>query len=128
MLTSSSDFFFLMIRRPPRSTRTDILFPYTTLFRSARVSAFAEKPVSTDAVIFGELALSGEVRPIAHMNLRLKESSKLGYSAAIAPKDIKDVPAAITVQGLSRLNPRSEERRVGKECDSTCRSRWSPCH
>src|SRR3546814_9151310 len=28
------DFFFLMIRRPPRSTRTDTLFPYTTLFRS----------------------------------------------------------------------------------------------
>src|SRR3546814_985590 len=30
----SSFFFFLMIRRPPRSTRTDTLFPYTTLFRS----------------------------------------------------------------------------------------------
>src|SRR3546814_16631246 len=29
-------FFFLMIRRPPRSTRTDTLFPYTTLFRSAQ--------------------------------------------------------------------------------------------
>src|SRR3546814_1324334 len=29
-------FFFLMIQRPPRSTRTDTLFPYTTLFRSAR--------------------------------------------------------------------------------------------
>src|SRR3546814_15231408 len=29
-----SSFFFLMIRRPPRSTRTDTLFPYTTLFRS----------------------------------------------------------------------------------------------
>src|SRR3546814_8107495 len=29
-------FFFLMIRRPPRSTRTDTLFPYTTLFRSCR--------------------------------------------------------------------------------------------
>src|SRR3546814_3188232 len=28
--------FFLMIRRPPRSTRTDTLFPYTTLFRSRR--------------------------------------------------------------------------------------------
>src|SRR3546814_14729048 len=28
--------FFLMIRRPPRSTRTDTLFPYTTLFRSSR--------------------------------------------------------------------------------------------
>src|SRR3546814_14265631 len=34
-------FFFLMIRRPPRSTRTDTLFPYTTLFRSdiSRASA-----------------------------------------------------------------------------------------
>src|SRR3546814_12712740 len=31
-------FFFLMIRRPPRSTRTDTLFPYTTLFRSPRSS------------------------------------------------------------------------------------------
>src|SRR3546814_2479934 len=33
-LTTISLFFFLMIRRPPRSTRTDTLFPYTTLFRS----------------------------------------------------------------------------------------------
>src|SRR3546814_13159831 len=32
--------FFLMIRRPPRSTRTDPLFPYTTLFRSRYVAAF----------------------------------------------------------------------------------------
>src|SRR3546814_9017024 len=32
-----SVFFFLMIRRPPRSTRTDTLFPYTTLFRSREV-------------------------------------------------------------------------------------------
>src|SRR3546814_4503674 len=30
-------FFFLMIRRPPRSTRTDTLFPYTTLFQSIEV-------------------------------------------------------------------------------------------
>src|SRR3546814_13918550 len=34
-------FFFLMIRRPPRSTRTDTLFPYTTLFRSVETVAFA---------------------------------------------------------------------------------------
>src|SRR3546814_12146227 len=33
-ILSSLVFFFLMIRRPPRSTRTDTLFPYTTLFRS----------------------------------------------------------------------------------------------
>src|SRR3546814_5654279 len=37
--------FFLMIRRPPRSTRTDTLFPYTTLFRSAaRVDAVRIAP------------------------------------------------------------------------------------
>src|SRR3546814_1885276 len=34
-------FFFLMIRRPPRSTRTDTLFPYPTLFRSLPVRAVA---------------------------------------------------------------------------------------
>src|SRR3546814_3115727 len=36
-------FFFLMIRRPPRSTRTDTLFPYTTLFRSAPDLAIADQ-------------------------------------------------------------------------------------
>src|SRR3546814_10770264 len=38
-------FFLLMIRRPPRSTRTDTLFPYTTLFRSER-----ERPRPHDAL------------------------------------------------------------------------------
>src|SRR3546814_16951073 len=37
--------FFLMIRRPPRSTRTDPLFPYTTLFRSKYIPEFADTPV-----------------------------------------------------------------------------------
>src|SRR3546814_14719010 len=37
LLYDMLSFFFLMIRRPPRSTRTDTLFPYTTLFRSKLV-------------------------------------------------------------------------------------------
>src|SRR3546814_7258158 len=37
-------FFFLMIRRPPRSTRTDTLFPYTTLFRSDEPGEELRKP------------------------------------------------------------------------------------
>src|SRR3546814_2709294 len=37
-----------MIRRPPISTRTDTLFPYTTLFRSARFQAYSAKPASTN--------------------------------------------------------------------------------
>src|SRR3546814_12621231 len=42
-----SCFFFLMIRRPPRSTRTDTLFPYTTLFRSPRTKCSAALMNST---------------------------------------------------------------------------------
>src|SRR3546814_10453722 len=38
-------FFFLMIRRPPRSTRTDTLFPYTTLFRSGVTVCLILQPV-----------------------------------------------------------------------------------
>src|SRR3546814_20555991 len=45
LIRTSSPFFFLMIRRPPRSTRTDTLFPYTTLFRS--------KPTSGTALVGG---------------------------------------------------------------------------
>src|SRR3546814_10448792 len=39
-----SALFFLLIRRPPRSTRTDTLFPYTTLFRSKPRAAHCRKP------------------------------------------------------------------------------------
>src|SRR3546814_7356728 len=63
--------FFLMIRRPPRSTRTDTLFPYTTLFRSHcahessdrssaankgadfRIHLFTPAPAAEDAVVAG---------------------------------------------------------------------------
>src|SRR3546814_12293449 len=41
-------FFFLLRRRPPRSTRTDTLFPYTTLFRAHRASARTPRQARTD--------------------------------------------------------------------------------
>src|SRR3546814_18907850 len=47
--------FFLMIRRPPRSTRTDTLFPYTTLFRSIVTGATAY-PRIIDPASFREIA------------------------------------------------------------------------
>src|SRR3546814_12578825 len=43
-------FFFLMRRRPPRSTRTDTLFPYTTLFRSVSSSATRSSKTRTSSV------------------------------------------------------------------------------
>src|SRR3546814_13770519 len=45
--------FFLMIRRPPRSTRTDTLFPYTTLFRS--VSPAGPAPTMATSALVGRL-------------------------------------------------------------------------
>ncbi len=52
---------------------------------AALVSALSERPVAADAVVFGEIALSGEVRPVAHGALRLKEAGKLGFTRALAP-------------------------------------------
>src|SRR3546814_18845378 len=43
--------FFLMIRRPPRSTRTDTLFPYTTLFRSSTPGVLAIGGVSVGGLL-----------------------------------------------------------------------------
>src|SRR3546814_7559171 len=48
-------FVFLMIRRPPRSTRTDTRFPYTTLFRSTRSAL----PTAGGIVAFGPGAAAG---------------------------------------------------------------------
>lgn len=52
---------------------------------AALVSALAERPMPADAVAFGEIALSGEVRPVAHGALRCREASKLGFGRALAP-------------------------------------------
>src|SRR3546814_3094255 len=53
-------FFFLMIRRPPRSTRTDTLFPYTTLFRSTGGEPVAEQGAGGEHMI-GEAARVGKM-------------------------------------------------------------------
>jgi DNA repair protein RadA/Sms len=57
---------------------------------AALVSALSERPVPVDAVAFGEVALSGEVRPVAHAALRLKEAAKLGFDRALVPTASQD--------------------------------------
>jgi DNA repair protein RadA/Sms len=56
---------------------------------AALVSALSERPVPAECVILGEIALSGEIRPVAHAGLRLKEASKLGFENAWVPKGTK---------------------------------------
>src|SRR3546814_18814057 len=62
-------FFFLMIRRPPRSTRTDTLFPYTTLFRSdaggvgrAEIEDAVLVAVAPDLAVLARYALVGDAQ------------------------------------------------------------------
>ncbi|WCT72025.1 DNA repair protein RadA [Sphingomonas naphthae] len=68
---------------------------------AALVSALAERPVPAEAVIFGEVALSGEIRPVAHGALRLREAAKLGFTRALAPASVKEAP--MTVASFSTL-------------------------
>lgn len=69
---------------------------------AALVSALAERPLPSDAVLFGEVALSGEIRPVAHGALRLKESAKLGFSRALVPPSVKG-QAGISTQEFRTL-------------------------
>ena len=52
---------------------------------AALVSALTETPVPADLVVFGEIGLSGRIRPVAHADARLKEAAKLGFASAWAP-------------------------------------------
>jgi DNA repair protein RadA/Sms len=55
---------------------------------AALVSALSERPVPSDTIVLGEIALSAEVRPVAHAGLRLKEAAKLGFEKAWVPKGV----------------------------------------
>src|SRR3546814_11549882 len=103
-----------MIRRPPRSTRTDSLFPYTPLFRShASGIETTTGPLGQGLGNSVGMALAERL-----LNARFGDALVDHYTYVIAGD-------GCLMEGISH---RSEERRVGKECVSTCRSRWSPYH
>src|SRR3546814_12196259 len=99
-----------MIRRPPRSTRTDTLFPYTTLFRSCGAGRKANAMLDFLSRHNPRGLVARFIAAPAALTVFLVLYGTLGIGQAQTPED------------------RSEERRVGKECVSTCRSRWSPYH
>ena len=70
---------------------------------AALVSALSERPVPADAVAFGEIALSGEVRPVAHGPLRLKEAAKLGFGRALVPAKQTAEGSAMTCATFANL-------------------------
>src|SRR3546814_14639790 len=109
--------FFLMIRRPPRSTRTDTLFPYTTLFRSEQAvrahmgDKGAAVALELDAQHQHHAANALEKLVVVRDNLLQRLTQPFARRT--------DLRQECGVQH----HVRSEERRVGKEWVSTCRPR-----
>jgi len=60
---------------------------------AALVSSLANAPLPADAVFFGEISLSGAVRPVRQSGARLKEAAKLGFTRAVVPEVGRDGPA-----------------------------------
>lgn len=56
---------------------------------TALISAVIDCPTPSDSVIFGEIGLSGEIRPVGQSDLRIKEAAKLGFKKSIYPESLK---------------------------------------
>ena len=69
---------------------------------AALASSALDTPLPQDCVVFGEVSLSGDVRPVSRMEGRLKEAKKLGFGQAFAPSGAAE-NAPIPVSGVRRL-------------------------
>src|SRR3546814_14993762 len=118
-----------MIRRPPRSTRTDTLFPYATRFRSLRLVERSDVVLENFRPgVMERLGLGYDVLKLRNPALIYCAISGFGRDGPWANRPAYDqiVQGLAGVMSVTGDAGRSEERRVGKECVSTCRSRWSP--
>ncbi|HLP67727.1 MAG TPA: magnesium chelatase domain-containing protein, partial [Rhizobium sp.] len=91
---------------------------------SALVSSLAGLALPADCVYFGEVSLSGAVRPVAHTAQRLKEAEKLGFARAVLPSASPDLPKGTAgrwseIESLPDLVARIAGSRVraGEEMD-----------
>src|SRR3546814_13877271 len=152
---NESLFFFLMIRQPPRSTRTDTLFPYTTLFLSCPLHAALLDPLLRRVVVRHDdpglqaqadqaverqarLDPAGQLRPEVEEVAVEQDQAVVRIEDGEAFGDAVDrvlEPALRGPAGDDRLaqlavgpldGARSEERRVGKECVRKCKFEGGP--
>ncbi len=70
---------------------------------AALVSALSERPIPAESTAFGEVALSGEIRPVAHAPLRLKEAAKLGFEKAMVPAALAGEKGPLRLSGYRGL-------------------------
>jgi DNA repair protein RadA/Sms len=81
----------------------------------ALASSLNDRAVASHLVVFGEIGLTGEVRPVAYGDERLKEAQAQGFRSAIVPKDNapRRAPAGMNVIGVSRISEALEAALAG---------------
>src|SRR3546814_18680536 len=148
-------FFFFMIRRPPKSTRTDTLFPDTTLFRSQPWTQvfthsrtdWVDRQNAKQCEACGRSDVPCQVHHIRGMDdvshrgfvVRMKvararrtvvlcEQCHWDTHRVRLPDLRKSDGSSLWRAAVGDRCTRSEERRVGQASDSKCRSRWAPEH
>src|SRR3546814_12124885 len=128
-----------MRRRPPRTTRTDTLFPYTTLFRSSGNLASVDKAnVLETSRLWREVTTRVIAEEFPNVRLTHYLVDAMAMHLIARPRafdvivtenlfgDILTDEASMLAGPMGLL--RTEGRRVGKECGSTGRSRWAAYH
>src|SRR3546814_18311271 len=135
-----------MKRQPPESTRTYKLYPYTTLVRSSGLDIPEGRRKKLKAAA-GEFHIN-KVEPIPAYSFEKRDDARrwiemrhtgqgagegiVGWSGVATARFRGNSPSLQAIDLVRRFGDlsddereRSEERRVGQECVSTCRSRWS---
>src|SRR3546814_20188110 len=120
-----------MVRQPPRSTRTDTLLPYTTLFRSperrrdARAVRRHRVPRAGRPGVAGVPRQAGgrRARQAAQPRLQVEPHARRLGPAVVGGRALLR-PADRPQGAVMSRPPRSEARRVGKVVGSTWRTRW----
>ena len=69
-------------------------------------SSLRDTPVADSLIVFGELGLAGEIRPVPFGEERLREAAKHGFKFAVIPEANvpKRLPEGMSVRGVTRLN------------------------
>lgn len=78
----------------------------------AALSSFRDRPLQTGLVMFGEVGLAGEVRPVYNGEERLREAAKHGFRRAIVPRD--NAPRSLRIEGMEIV----PVRRLGEAVDA----------
>ncbi|MAP95012.1 MAG: DNA repair protein RadA [Ponticaulis sp.] len=71
---------------------------------AALVSSLADKPLPEKSIFFGEIALSGAIRPVARMPTRIKEAERLGFKHAFGPEGPEKQHGGLTYKSLAKLS------------------------